>query len=115
MKKIPKTITHQPKKAAEALTSPLNVHKKREENGVKYYEGVSYDPDGNPVMGDIVEQSKVQLRRAICDFAGAYPYLFDVIAYICTHIKAKEIVKDLDPNGFYYSITMTWEKFVDSS
>lgn len=112
-KKIPLIVTHEPNAAGTAMTSPAIIHRERSQQGVKYYKGVYYDENHNPVMGDEVEDYKVKIDRATCELAGAYPYLFNVISYMCTH--AKEVVIDLDPNGFYYSVSMTWEKFLDTA
>jgi hypothetical protein len=112
-KKIPLTITHEPRAAAIAMTSPTVIHREREKSGVKYYEGVFYDDNGNPIKGDTVDSYNVKICRATCELAGAYPYIFNTLSWVCTHGGLGKEIKDLDPNGFYYSLTMTWEKFIE--
>jgi hypothetical protein len=112
-KPIPQVIEHTPNKVAEALTTSVKIHKERDARGVKYYEGIVYTEDGTPTLGDEVEQRKVKILRATCELAGAYPYIFNVVSYIAAHSPVALV--DLNPDGFYYSLVMTWEKFFDAA
>jgi hypothetical protein len=110
-KKIPKDKMHEPRKVEEALTSPAVIHRQRAENGVQYYDGISYDPDGNPVLGNEIEQYKVKISKATTDLSGAFPYVFDALAYICTH--AKQLVRTSQKDSSYYDVVIPYDKFID--
>lgn len=58
---IPENVNHASKAAGKAIISTTVIHKNREKKGVRYYEGVSYDFDGNPHMGTEIEQNKVKI------------------------------------------------------
>jgi len=108
---IPKNVNHSSRAAAEAVISTTVIHKNREKRGVRYYEGVWYDPDGSPHMGTEIEQNKVRINRATTELSGAFPYIFDFVNYICTH--AKELVQLGDTESYYYMVTVPWEFFLD--
>ena len=97
-----------PKKISTAITTPQVFHKERHENGVDYYKEVSYTPDGDMIFNGKIRKEKISISRATCNFSGAYPYLFDVISYVCTH--AKEAIIEADN---YYSVTIPYQKFLE--
>jgi hypothetical protein len=103
-----KRYEQMPKAIAKAITTPQVYHKERYENGVEYYKEVSYTPDGDMVLNGKIHKEKISISRATCNFSGAYPYLFDVISYVCTHAKKAIIEADN-----YYSVTIPYEKFLD--
>jgi hypothetical protein len=102
-----KRYEQMPRAIAKAITTPQIFHKERHENGVEYYKEVSYTPDGDMVLNGKIRKEKISISRATCNFSGAYPYLFDVISYVCTH--AKEAIKEVDN---YYSVTIPYDKFL---
>jgi hypothetical protein len=108
MSEINRRIEHLPRKVGEAITTPQKFHKARDEKGVDYYEEVGYTPAGEAVYKGHLVREKISISRATCNFAGAYPYLFDVISYACIHAKA--YIEDVYN---YYSIVMTYDTFLD--
>lgn len=105
---INKRLEQMPKKISTAITTPQVFHKERHENGVDYYKEVSYTPDGDMIFNGKIRKEKISISRATCNFSGAYPYLFDVISYVCTH--AKEAIIEADN---YYSVTIPYQKFLE--
>jgi len=105
---INKRYEQMPREIAQAITTPQLFHKERHENGVEYYKEVSYTPDGDMILNGKIHKEKISVSRATCNFSGAYPYLFDVISYVCTH--AKKAIIEVDN---YYSVTIPYEKFLD--
>jgi len=105
---INKRYEQMPREIAQAITTPQLFHKERHKNGVEYYKEVSYTPDGDMILNGKIRKEKISVSRATCNFSGAYPYLFDVISYVCTH--AKKAVVEVDN---YYSVTIPYEKFLD--
>jgi len=105
---INKRYEQMPKAIAKAITTPQIFHKDRHKNGVEYYKEVLYTPDGDMVLNGQIRKEKISISRATCNFSGAYPYLFDVISYVCTH--AKKAIIEVDN---YYSVTIPYEKFLD--
>ena len=103
-----KRYEQMPKAIAKAITTPQIFHKERHENGVEYYKEVSYTSDGDMILNGKIRKEKISISRATCNFSGAYPYLFDVISYVCTH--AKKAIIEVDN---YYSVTIPYEKFLD--
>jgi hypothetical protein len=97
-----------PKKISTAVTTPPMFHKERHEKGVDYYKEVTYTQDGEMVLDGKIKKEEISISRATCNFSGAYPYLFDVISYVCTH--AKEAIIEADN---YYSVTLPYEVFLD--
>jgi hypothetical protein len=108
MSEINRRVEHLPRKVGEAITTPQKFHKERHEKGVDYYEEVGYTSAGEAVYKGHLVREKISISRATCNFAGAYPYLFDVISYACIHAKA--YIEDVYN---YYSIIMTYDKFLD--
>jgi hypothetical protein len=108
MKKISPRLERTPRKISNAITTPQVFHKERHEKGVDYYKEVSYTPDGDMIFNGKIKKEKISISRATCNFSGAYPYLFDVISYVCTH--AKEAIIEADN---YYSVTIPYETFLD--
>lgn len=104
---------------AYAMTTPRKEIIQRINSGVTpkipkglpvKYEGIeiTFDDDGNrfykgkPLRGeDIVSQ-------AMCNLAGAHPYLVDVMSYALTHFP-KNVASAQD----YYAIRMGWPTFLD--
>jgi hypothetical protein len=107
-KKKPLDIEHAPKNMGSALTTSVKIHKERHKKGVEYVDGIKYEQE-KPIKGNKI--TKMSVTRANTELAGAYPYLFNTISYIATH--AKDSVIDIDPNGFYYSITLPWDMFIN--
>lgn len=105
---ISRRLERIPRKISETMTTPQVFHKERHENGVEYYKEVSYTQDGDMIFNGKIRKEKVSISRATCNFSGAYPYLFDVISYVCTH--AKEAIIEADN---YYSVTIPYETFLD--
>jgi hypothetical protein len=105
---INKHIEHFPRTAAEAVTTPVKIHKDRHEKGVEYYSEITYIQDGEAIKNGKIAREKISITRATCNLAGAYPFLFDVISYVCTH--AKSAIQDV---GNYFSVTMPYEKFLE--
>ena len=105
---INKRYEQMPKAIAKAITTPQIFHKDRHKNGVEYYKEVLYTPDGDMVLNGQIRKEKISISRATRNFSGAYPYLFDVISYVCTH--AKKAIIEVDN---YYSVTIPYEKFLD--
>jgi hypothetical protein len=105
---ISKRLERVPRKISDVITTPQAFHKERHENGVEYYKEVTYTPDGDMIFNGKIQKEKISISRATCNFLGAYPYLFDVIAYICTHAKGAIIGADN-----YYSVTIPYDKFLD--
>ena len=103
-----KKIEQMPKKISTAVTTPQVFHKERHEKGVDYYKEVTYTPDGDMILNGKIKKEKISISRATCNFSGAYPYLFDVISYVCTHAKGAIIEADN-----YYSVTLPYEAFLD--
>jgi len=103
-----KRLEQMPRKVSTAITTPQIFHKERHEKGVDYYKNVSYTPEGDMILNGKICKEKISISRATCNFSGAYPYLFDVISYVCTH--AKQFIKEVDN---YYSVTMPYEKFLE--
>jgi len=103
-----KRFEQMPRNVSTAITTPQLFHKERHKNGVEYYKEISYTPDGDIIFEGRVHKEKISISRATCNFSGAYPYLFDVISYVCTH--AKKAIKEVDN---YYSVTIPYEKFLD--
>jgi len=103
-----KRLEQMPKNISTMITTPQTFHKERHENGVEYYKVVSYTPDGDMILNNKICREKISISRATCNFSGAYPYLFDVISYTCTH--AKDAIKEVDN---YYSVTIPYEKFLE--
>jgi hypothetical protein len=103
-----KKIEQLPKRISTAVTMPQIFHKERHEKGVNYYNEVTYTPDGDMVLNGKIRKEKISISRATCNFSGAYPYLFDVISYVCTH--AKSAITEVDN---YYSVTLPYEAFLD--
>jgi len=101
LEKIPNSIL-------EVNTTPQAIHKERHGKGVEYYKEVTYDENGNMLFNGKIAREKISISRATCNFAGAYPYLFDVISYVCTHYK--DIISETEN---YYSIAMTYNKFLE--
>jgi hypothetical protein len=108
MKDISKRLEKMPRKISNTITTPQVFHKERHEKGVDYYKEVTYTPDGDMIFNGKIKKEKISISRATCNFSGAYPYLFDVISYVCTH--AKEAIIEADN---YYSVTIPYEKFLD--
>ena len=103
-----KKFEQMPKRISTAVTMPQIFHKERHEKGVDYYKEVTYTTDGDMVLDGKIRKEKVSISRATCNFSGAYPYLFDVISYVCTH--AKDAIIEADN---YYSVTLPYETFLD--
>ena len=103
-----KNYEQMPRALAKAITSPQLFHKERHENGVEYYKEVSYTQDGDMILNGKIRKEKISISRATCNFSGAYPYLFDVISYVCTHAKKAIIEADN-----YYSVTIPYKKFLE--
>ncbi|MDR0389995.1 MAG: hypothetical protein LBH73_07985 [Spirochaetaceae bacterium] len=108
MKDISKQLENMPRKISSAVTTPQVFHKERHEKGVDYYKEVTYTSDGDMIFNGKIQKEKISISRATCNFSGAYPYLFDVISYVCTH--AKEAIIEADN---YYSVTIPYEKFLE--
>jgi hypothetical protein len=105
---VKKRIEKMPKKISSAVTTPQAFHKERHERGVDYYKEVTYTHDGKMILNGKIKKEKISISRATCNFSGAYPYLFDVISYVCTHAKKAIIQADN-----YYSVTIPYEKFLE--
>lgn len=105
---ISKQLEQMPRKTGEAVTTPQSFHKARHERGVEYYKEVTYTPDGDMILNGKMRREKISISRAACNFSGAYPYLFDVLSYICAH--AKGAVVDVDN---YYSVIIPYDKFLE--
>ena len=103
-----KRLEQMPRKVSIAITTPPIFHKERHEKGVDYYKNVFYTPEGDMILDGKICKEKISISRATCNFSGAYPYLFDVISYVCTH--AKSFIKEVDN---YYSVTMPYKKFLE--
>jgi hypothetical protein len=108
MENINKKLELMSKKVSKAITTPQSFHKERHENGVEYYKEITYTPDGDMILNGKIRKETISISRATCNFSGAYPYLFDVISYVCTH--AKEAIIETDN---YYSVTIPYEKFLE--
>jgi hypothetical protein len=107
-----KSFVHTTRLTAEAETSPTIIHRERGKKGVRYYEGVTYAPDGTVIFGDEVEQGKIKITRASTELSGAYLYLFNFLDYVCTH--APDLVKlDDETSVYHYSVNAPWEKFLE--
>jgi hypothetical protein len=105
-----KSFVHTSRIAAEAKTTTAIIHKEREKRGVKYYEGVNFDADGSPILGDEIKQKKIQINRATSELSGAYGYLFNFVDYVCTH--APDLIEETE-QLYHYVITCPWEKFLE--
>jgi len=106
-----KNYSHNSKILAEAIASTTITHRAREKNGVRYYEGAFFAPDGRPCMGTEIERANVIISRITTELSGAYPYIFNFVNYICTH--GKELVKLGDSESYYYMVTVPWEAFLN--
>jgi len=62
-------------------------------------------------MSELIEQQDLQnLERAAFELAGAYPFVFDALAYICTHHK--DAIKD-NEGETHYTVAIPVESFND--
>jgi hypothetical protein len=108
MKKISEPLEQMPRTISTAVTTPQAFQKARHEKGVEYYEEVSYTPEGDMIFKGKIQREKISISRATCNFSGAYPYLFDVISYVCFHARGALLETDN-----YYSITLPYNFFLD--
>lgn len=107
-KTLSKSLEKNPKVVSEVVTTPQSIHKARHQKGIEYYNKVAYTPSGEMILNGRINKETISISRSTCNFSGAWPYLFDVIFYVCTH-KKENITKTEN----YYSVTIPYQTLLD--
>ena len=92
-----KSITKYPKALGQAEITPRNKHS-----------DIVAAEDQDPT---ILLKTK-ELHSSMFELVGAYPYLFDVISYTCTH-HLDQITRKNDQKETHYRVAIPYNKFLD--
>lgn len=60
----------------------------------------------------IIEKKINELNKGAFELAGAYPYIFDVLCYVCTHAQAA-IERKENKNETHYRVRIPIDKFYE--
>ena len=68
----------------------------------------------NATGGQLSEKQIKTLSRSAFELAGAFPYVFDVINWVCTHNPHK-ISRKNSPDETHYKVKIPWEIFFEAA